>query len=262
MSTQDLAEHRSMHAGARPLAQVVLAMISAICVTLITNALDTSPTVSLIGATLAAAVPAMITSGGPHGAALAVGVTAAALGVTYLGFTAADAATDRAPTFPLSKELQERIEDPAPTVPAGEVEVPDVVGKQYADAEDTLEDAGLKVERKDHASSEQADTVVDQDPDAGTSVERGTAVTLSVSAGQGDVAVPDVIGQDETEARSKLEGLGLEVDVSPEVVSEPSQVGVVLMQFPAGETMAAPGARIALTVGTLPSTTTPTTTSP
>jgi hypothetical protein len=252
MNTQGLAEHRPMQAAARPLAQVVLAMISAICVTLITNALDTSPTVSLIGATLAAAVPAMITAGGPHGAALAVGVTVAALGLTYVGFTAADAATDRAPTFPLSKELQERVEDPAPTVPVGEVEVPDVVGKQYGDAEDTLEDAGLKVERKDEASSEQADTVVGQDPDAGTSVEKGTTVTLSVSAGQDEVAVPDVTGQTEADARSQLEAF--KVEVTPLLVNGPSDDGVVLGQTPAGETMAAPGATVTLTVGTLGST--------
>jgi hypothetical protein len=253
MSTQGLAERRSNAGAAKPLAQVMLAMISAICVTLITNALDTSPTVSLIGATLAAAVPAMITAGGPHGAALAVGVTVAALGVTYVGFTAADAATNRAPTFPLSKELQERVEDPAPTVPVGEIELPDVVGKQYADAEDTLEDAGLKVEREDDASSEQADTVVDQDPDAGTSVEKGTTVTLSVSAGQDEVAVPDVTGQTEADARSQLEAF--KVEVTPLVVTEPLDDGVVLGQTPAGETMTAPGATVTLTVGTLASTT-------
>jgi hypothetical protein len=252
MSTQGLAEHRSAQVASRPLAQVVLAMISAICVTLITNALDTSPTVSLIGATLAAAVPAMITAGGPHGAALAVGVAAAALGVTYVGFTAADAATDRPPTFPLSKELQERVEDPKPTVPAGDVEVPDVVGKQYADAEDTLEDAGLKVERKDDASSEQADIVVVQDPDAGASVEKGATVILSVSVGQGEVPVPDVTGQTEADARSQLEAF--KVEVTPLVVNEPSDDGVVLGQTPASETMAAPGATVTLTVGALGST--------
>ena len=89
--------------------RVLLSMTAAICVTLITNALDTTPTVSLIGATLAAAVPALITAGGPYGLTLGLGVTAAALGVTYLGFTAVDVTTDRPLTFPVSERAQERL---------------------------------------------------------------------------------------------------------------------------------------------------------
>lgn len=89
--------------------RVLLSMIAATCVTLITNALDTSPTVSLVGATLAAAVPALITAGGPYGIGLGVGVTAAALGVTYLGFTAVDVRADRPLTFPAPKKVEEQL---------------------------------------------------------------------------------------------------------------------------------------------------------
>jgi hypothetical protein len=81
--------------------RVVLAMISSVCATLITNDLDTSPTVSLIGAALAAAVPALMTAGGRHGVTLGIAVTTVALLVTYGGFTAFDYATDRPETFPL-----------------------------------------------------------------------------------------------------------------------------------------------------------------
>lgn len=89
--------------------RVVLAMIAAICVTLIANALDTSPTVSLVGATLAAAIPVLITAGGPHGIVLGVGVTAVALGVTYAGFFAADVVADRPPTFPGTADVREEL---------------------------------------------------------------------------------------------------------------------------------------------------------
>lgn len=108
-------------------------MISAICATLITNALDTSPTVSLIGAALAAGVPALITAGGGGGVAIGLGVTAVALGVTYVGFTAADAATDRPATFPLSVDVREQLgesvtetgeTETAPTTTAEEPEPP------------------------------------------------------------------------------------------------------------------------------------------
>jgi mono/diheme cytochrome c family protein len=90
-------------------ARVLLSMLAATCVTLIANALDTSPTVSLIGAALAAAVPALITAGGPYGLGLGVGVTAAALGATYLGFIAVDVTTDRPLTFPAPKKVEEQL---------------------------------------------------------------------------------------------------------------------------------------------------------
>jgi mono/diheme cytochrome c family protein len=89
--------------------RVLLSIIAATCATLIANALDWSPTVSLVGAALAAAVPALITAGGPYGIGLGVGVTAAALGVTYFGFTAVEATTDRPLTFPAPERVEEQL---------------------------------------------------------------------------------------------------------------------------------------------------------
>lgn len=245
----------ALQPGPRPATRVVLAMLSSICVTLITNALDTSPTVSLIGATLAAAVPALINAGGTHGAFLGVGLTAVALGVTYVGFTAFDTATDRPPTFPVPAKVQEQAD---PVVPTRDIKLPDVIGSAYAEAETTLKDAGLNVDRKDVPSSEQPETVVEQDPVEGTRVRPDTTVTLSVSRAQ--VELPNVVQQDVKAAQATLEDLGFAVEISPQVVSDPSQVDVVLEQFPSGEAQA--GATVTLTVGTLPAITLPTTTSP
>jgi hypothetical protein len=242
--------------GPTPATRVVLAMLSSICVTLITNALDTSPTVSLIGATLAAAVPALINAGGTHGALLGVGLTAVALGVTYVGFTAFDTATDRPPTFPVPAKVQQQTE-PEPVV-STQIELPEVVGSAYADAETTLKDAGLTVERQDVASSEVPETVVAQDPVAGATVEPNSTVTLSVS--QAQVELPNVVQQDVETAKTTLEDLGLIVEVSPQEVVDPSQDGVVLQQSLVGEAQA--GATITLTVGTLATTTLPATTGP
>jgi PASTA domain-containing protein len=239
--------------AARPATRVVLAMISSICVTLISNALDTSPTVSLIGAALAAAVPALITAGGPHGVTLGIGVTAVALFVTYGGFTVFDYATDRPKTFPLPEAAPEPDEN-AQNESGTEVEVPGVVGTLYADAEATLQSAGFDVAREDVDSNEPPDTVVEQDPAAETRVNEGTTITLSVSPGApAELTVPNVIGQTEAEARSNLEGAGLVVTVIPQDVTDESQVGVVLAQDPPGETEAKPGDTVTLTVGQLAS---------
>jgi eukaryotic-like serine/threonine-protein kinase len=186
--------------AARPATRVVLAMISSICVTLINNALDTSPTVTLIGAALAAAVPALITAGGPHGVALGV------------------------------------------------------IGESYPDAEARLQSAGLNITREDVESIEPPETVVEQDPAAGTRVDEGTTITLSVSVeAPGELTVPNVTGLTEAEATLRLEELGFEVSVVPQDVTDESQVGVVLAQEPPGETEANPRDTVTITVGQLAS---------
>jgi beta-lactam-binding protein with PASTA domain len=178
-----------------------------------------------------------------------------ALGVTYVGFTAFDTATDRSPTFPVPAKVQEQAD---PVVPIRDIKLPDVIGSVYAEAETTLKDAGLNVDRKDVPSSEQPETVVEQDPVEGTLVRPDTTVTLSVS--RAPVELPNVVRQDVKAAQATLEDLGFAVEISPQVVSDPSQVDVVLEQFPSGEAQA--GATVTLTVGTLPAITVPTTTSP
>jgi hypothetical protein len=239
--------------AARPATRVVLAMISSICVTLINSALDTSPTVTLIGAALAAAVPALITAGGPHGVTLGIAVTAVALFVTYGGFTVFDYATDRPKTFPLPEAVPEP-DEPETNGPGTEVDVPDVVGTSYADAEARLQSAGFGVTREDVESIEPPETVVEQDPTADERVDEGTTITLSVSVeAPGELTVPNVTGLTEAEATSMLEELGFEVSVVRQDVADESQVGVVLGQDPPGETEANPGDPVTLTVGQLAS---------
>jgi eukaryotic-like serine/threonine-protein kinase len=68
---------------------------------------------------------------------------------------------------------------------AGRVEVPNVVGLTPEEAQQRLEQAGLEFGSQDQAPSDQveAGAVVEQDPAAGTNVERGTAVGLVISTG-------------------------------------------------------------------------------
>ena len=58
------------------------------------------------------------------------------------------------------------------------VTVPDVVGRNVADAKGVLERAGLAVVVTERDSPADANTVAEQDPDAGTVVSRGTTVTI------------------------------------------------------------------------------------
>ena len=77
-------------------------------------------------------------------------------------------------------------------VGAGRVDVPDVVGLAGDKAMKRLDGAGLKPGSQDQApNGEFAEgTVFEQDPEAGTEIERGTAVDLVVSTGPAQELTP------------------------------------------------------------------------
>jgi serine/threonine-protein kinase len=130
--------------------------------------------------------------------------------------------------------------------------VPDVVGKDYANAVNTLDKANLKAKKKSVFSKKPVGQVVAQDPPAGEIVDEGTTVLLSVSKGQETVPVPDVLNQTEDSARSELEAAGFGV----QVVNAPSDTtpeGFVSAQSPDPGTDAAKGSTVTITVSTGPS---------
>jgi hypothetical protein len=93
---------------------LLLAMLGALLGTLITLLLDTTPTVRAIGAILGALIPTLVGHVGPWRyprAAVGVGVTLVALGMTYGGFTIFDYAADKEETFPIPSGM------PAPNPP-------------------------------------------------------------------------------------------------------------------------------------------------
>jgi penicillin-binding protein 1A len=69
---------------------------------------------------------------------------------------------------------------PAPP-PAKSISVPDVVGQSATDAQRTLEAAGFSVTVSPKVSSKPQGTVLTETPKAGTTVESGTMITLTVS---------------------------------------------------------------------------------
>jgi eukaryotic-like serine/threonine-protein kinase len=133
--------------------------------------------------------------------------------------------------------------------------VPDVVGKDYANAVNALDEVNLKAKKKSVFSTKPVGQVVAQDPPAGETVDEGTTVLLSVSKGQETVAVPDVLDQTEESARSELQAKGFEVQVV-NASSDTTPEGFVSAQSPDPGTDAAKGSTVTITVSTGPSTTT------
>ena len=129
------------------------------------------------------------------------------------------------------------------------VAVPNVVGGSYDDAEAQLQAAGFVVRRSDQTSNIASGTVIETRPPAGTELQRGATVTVIVSKGPDDVAVPDVVGLDEESARLEIEGAALTVSVSDDPTDDPAEDGLVVAQDPEGGDRVEEGSTIVIFVG-------------
>jgi beta-lactam-binding protein with PASTA domain/predicted Ser/Thr protein kinase len=90
-----------------------------------------------------------------------------------------------------------------------QVTVPTVVGADQANAEAKLRQEGFKVESTTKTSEQPKGRVIGQDPSGNTKADKGSTVTLTVSDGPEQVAVPQVVGLTAKSARGRLEKVGL-----------------------------------------------------
>lgn len=136
------------------------------------------------------------------------------------------------------------------------VEIPNLTSYSFDEAKSLLEGDtyGLKVKRQNTDSDQPKGRVLNSNPPQGTSVDRGSTVTLIVSRGQ--IEVPNVVGQTLEAAQSTLEDLDLKVTVQ-EDTSGTQPDGTVTAQSRAAGTMVAPGTSITITVSRPPATTPP-----
>ena len=140
------------------------------------------------------------------------------------------------------------------------VEVPNVVGQQYAQAQAIITQKGLRPVRKDVNSGAPAGQVVAQNPPAFGTAIKGQQVTLSVSNGKS--TVPGEVGKTIQTATSDLSSQGwTNVTIQQVDVTDASQDGVVIEQYPTGGSVFPKTQQITLTVGSFsPPPPTPTTT--
>ena len=133
--------------------------------------------------------------------------------------------------------------------------VPDVVGMNYGDAVQALNDVNLKATKHEVFSPKPVGKVISQDPPAGEQVVEGTEIVLDVSRGAKQVAVPNVVGMSEDDAKATLEQAGFQVS-STSAPSDSTPEGIVSDQSPDGGTPATKGSTVTITVSSGPSTTT------
>jgi eukaryotic-like serine/threonine-protein kinase len=124
--------------------------------------------------------------------------------------------------------------------------VPKVVGLQQQVAETRIHDANLKVLTAQGASDQPQGIVFKQKPGAGTQLDEGQTVTITISNGPARLSVPDVRGQTEKAAVKQLSDLGFTTTVKR--VASTKQKDVVVSQAPAPGVTAEKGATITLAV--------------
>ncbi len=129
----------------------------------------------------------------------------------------------------------------------GKTEVPDVSGDPADEAQQTLEDAGFDVTATDQSSADvEAGIVIDTDPAAGESVQAGSEITMYVSSGVKQVAVPPLVGLTLGAAAQRIAAKGLEYNSTEEESDRPA--GEVISQSPDAGTKVDPGSTIEMVV--------------
>lgn len=122
------------------------------------------------------------------------------------------------------------------------VQVPDVAGKTFEQAQQLIENKNLSAVRKNQSSSTvKKGTVISQNPDAGTEVKAGTYVTLFVSAGSQEISVENYVGYDRSSLTTQLQDAGYKNIVWHGQESSTVPEGEVMRQTPAAGQKVVPG---------------------
>ncbi|MFJ8882290.1 Stk1 family PASTA domain-containing Ser/Thr kinase [Streptomyces sp. NPDC102402] len=129
---------------------------------------------------------------------------------------------------------------------APKVEVPDVLEKSVDNARKALEDDGFTVNVKAEESEKTLDTVIAQDPEGGSKVEKDTEVTITV-AKEKLLDLPSVTDRSFADAEAQLKGIGFTSIASAEEESD-KPAGTVIGQTPEAPSKQAKDTQIVLKI--------------
>jgi serine/threonine-protein kinase len=114
-----------------------------------------------------------------------------------------------------------------------QVQVPDLVGKTFAEAQLAASAVGLEVQQSDFVqSSAEVGTVTSQEPAAGSTVDQGSTVQLIMAIGPELTVVPDLLRKTEGEAVGLIQDAGLRVGTRTEEFDEIVPEGSIISQEP------------------------------
>src|ERR671917_620771 len=153
--------------------------------------------------------------------------------------------TDQSPQGGSSEEVGSQVTITVGTGPAT-VEVPGLYGNTTDQAADILADYELELGTvsEDYTDEVSEGQIYFQDPAEGTSVERGSAVAVTVSRGLEQVEIPEVFGLTLEEAQATLENVGL-FSTAVEV-EDNEEAGTALSTEPGAGALVDPGTTVTL----------------
>ena len=180
-----------------------------------------------------------------------VGAFIVALMVVLVLFRPFDSGTDSAATPSPSPILTE--EPSAEPTDGQMVDAPDFAGQTLSEAELIASDYGLILQVTTVATDAvEPNTVLDQDPTAGSAVLIGSTVEVSVAAAVPSVSVPDIADLPENVARRDLRDAGLVPGDRSEASDESIAAGNVISSDPAAAAEVAPGSSVSYVVSSGP----------
>ncbi|MFD9391444.1 Stk1 family PASTA domain-containing Ser/Thr kinase [Streptomyces sp. NPDC060000] len=132
---------------------------------------------------------------------------------------------------------------------APKVAVPNVIDKDVEAATKQLKDKGFEVETKQTESSQEPGTVLSQDPDPATELEKGSTVTLEVAKAEQKATVPDVSNKSCDDAKAQMEQNDLKGNCVEVDTQDQNQVGKVIQTVPSIGSQADKGSTVQIQIG-------------
>ncbi|MFI1355043.1 Stk1 family PASTA domain-containing Ser/Thr kinase [Streptomyces sp. NPDC020898] len=134
---------------------------------------------------------------------------------------------------------------------APKVAVPSVINLSLDEATAKLEgdDYKFTIKTETRESSEDPNSVLEQDPASGQEVEKGSTITLVIAKEEEKSTVPTVIGQDCDTAKQQMQDNGLVGECTEIDTEDDNQVGKVISTTPQANTEADPGSTVNIQIG-------------
>ncbi|MFE2811361.1 Stk1 family PASTA domain-containing Ser/Thr kinase [Streptomyces nigra] len=135
---------------------------------------------------------------------------------------------------------------------APKVTVPSVIGISLEDAREKLEGDDFQftiTTETREVSAEEPGTVLDQDPQRGEEVEKGSTITLTVAKEQEQSTVPDVVGRTCDEAKAQMQDNDLTGNCTEVETQDPNQVGKVISTSPAANSKVDKNSTVTIQIG-------------
>ena len=138
--------------------------------------------------------------------------------------------------------------------PSPEVIVPDVTWHSSTEAFSLLKDTGLKprISNRTFDKDIPAGRIVEQQPKKGKHVKYGRIINLTISTGQRQAPVPNLVGRPFSQVDTLLSDAGFRIGATMEVETEQYQTGIIMSQLPSAEVESDAGSRIDLFIAKNP----------